>query len=441
MHRFVVAIFMVLAAGSPAGAKDLMRVYEMALVNDTQLRSAARALDADEQLVPQALGSYLPQVTLNGSISQDRFTFKNVPNQSGGAEDLSFKSDPFDVSLQITQALFSRNLWLRWKQSYDRAAAAQASYRAAEQQLVLRVTRAYFDVLVSEDNQRFSQTENAAVERQLEHASKRFEVGVSTVTDMHEAQARYDLTVAQMADARQQLRNAKDAFAEITGGSAERLMPLREEIPLPGPSPDKLESWIATALENNLDLTVARINAEIAHKDVKLARAGHYPTLDLAGSHTVGEGSVFNPGEFEDTQVTLTVSVPLFSGGSTRAGVRRNLNLQERSQAELEGTRRGVERQVRSAFESVQTGVVRVKALKQALVSNRDALDASEAGLKVGVRNAVDVLNAQRQLSLAQRDYARARYDYLDSILELKRAAGQLEARDLHEVDELLVSG
>lgn len=440
MRRFLVAIFMTLAARSPAEAKDLMRVYEMALANDTQLRAAASSLDADEQLVSQALGSYLPQVTLNGSIGQGRFTFKDVQNGSDSTEDVIVNTDPFSVSLQITQALFNHDLWLRWKQSHDRAAAARASYRATEQQLALRVTRAYFDVLAAEDNQRLSQAENAAVERQLEHARKRYEVGLSTITDMHEAQARYDLTVAQLADARQQLRDVKDFFTEITDGPAERLMPLREEIPLLAPSPDKLQSWIDAALENNLDLMVARINVEIAHKDVKLARAGHYPTLDLTGSHTVGEDPGLNQGEFEDTQVMLTVNVPLFRGGSTQAGVRRNLNLQERSQAELEGTRRRVERQVRSAFESVQTGVVRVNALKQALVSNRDALDASEAGLKVGVRNAVDVLNAQRQLSLAQRDYARARYDYLVSILELKRAAGQLEARDLHEVDKLLVS-
>lgn len=441
MRRILIAAAVAGMASSNVNANELARVYDLALTNDTQLRAAQHAYDAASEARPQARGALLPTLGAQASYGKvDQTT--SFPDANPPRPDSVTDTNTNSWGVQLSLPVYDHSRWVQLSQSKDRVAAAQASLQAAQQSLALRVTQAYFNVLGANDSLRFAQAENKAISRQLDQAKKRFEVGLSAITDVHEAQARYDLTVSQMLEAEQQLRNAKDALAEITGGQTVDLAPLNEDIPLRGPNPNSVDAWIEAAQLGNLDLLAAQINANISKKDVRVNRAGHYPTLNLVGQYSEGEQN--QPGignlENESQTITLTLNVPIYSGGVTQSRVRQSRSVYEQRLAELEGTRRTVERQVRNAFQGVQTGVARVKALKQAVVSNSTALEASETGLKVGARTAVDVLNAQRELFRAQRDYARARYDYLISILQLKQAAGQLTQADLMEIDRLLVN-
>lgn len=430
---------LILLVPSLASANELTRIYQLAVENDTQLRAAKGARDAAIQANPRARGALLPQV--NGSAYYEEGTesvdVTGLPVEENDTE-------VQDLRLTLRQALFDAAAWNRWQSAGRQAAAAQATYRIAQQNLTLRVTQAYFDLLGAADSVRFADAEKKAVERQLELAKKRFEVGLSAITDVQEAQARYDLTVAQMIEAEQALSNAQVSLSEITGKADSRIVPLKEEIPLLGPNPDNVNEWLKTASENSLNVRVARANAEAAAQDVDAARAGHYPTLYLDGRTLVRDSTSATPGvgtfetEYDNTAVGVTLNVPIFAGGSTQAAVNASKGTLEQRMAELEGRKRETERSTKNAYQGVIAGVSRVKAYKQAVLSNTTALEASEVGLEVGARTAVDVLNAQRELYRAQRDYSRSRYDYLLNILRLKQAAGSLGPKDLNEVDALL---
>lgn len=432
-------VVLALLAPSLASANELLRVYDLALQNDAQLQAAVGARKSVTAALPQARGALLPQISGVGSASQqtDKITADLDP-LTAGDETTESTSEPYNLTISARQALFDAAAWNRWQQADANAAAAEATYRIAQQALALRVTEAYFNVLAAADSVRFADAEKKAVERQLELAKRRFEVGLSAITDVQEAQARYDLTVAQMIEAEQAFVIAKLALTEITGAQEARVVPLQEEIPLLGPNPDDVNDWVKAASEGNLEIMVARSQAEAAHQGVDASRAGHYPTVSVVGQQSFGESSGFNQGEYEQERVGLEVNVPIFAGGSTQAAVNSAKGLHEQRLAELEGKRRAVERTTRNAYQGVIAGVSRVKALKQAVLSNTTALEASEVGLEVGARTAVDVLNAQRELYRAQRDYARSRYDYLLNILRLKSAAGQLGKKDLGEIDGLL---
>lgn len=427
------ALALALLAPSLASANELLRIYDLAVENDTQLQAAVGARDAVLEGVPRTRGALLPQVNGRGEAGQTQQTINSVNSDT----------DSYALTLTLRQALFDAAAWNRWQQADKQAAGAEATYKIAEQTLALRVTEAYFNVLAAADNVRFADAEKKAVERSLELAKKRFEVGLSAITDVQEAQARYDLTVAQMIEAEQAFANAKVAVSEITGMSDTRIVELKEDIPLLGPNPDSVTDWLKSAADGNLEIIVARAQADVAKQDIDISRSGHYPTLSFVGSQSQGEDSqFFGAGvvdtEFDQTRLGLELNVPIFAGGSTQAGVNAAKNVHQQRLAELEGKRRSVERTTRNAYQGVIAGVSRVKALKQAVLSNTTALEASEVGLEVGARTAVDVLNAQRELYRAQRDYSKSRYDYLLNILRLKSAAGQLDKSDLGEIDALL---
>lgn len=437
--RQTVLLLLALALPGAASAEDLLGVYNRALENDPQLQAAGFQRDAALQARPLARSALLPQLNANGAYARDRFTLRDVPDGSGRQANLTAISDPYNYGLTLSQAVFNREAWMRLKQSDDQVALAEATYAAARQSFTLRVTEAYFNVLAAADSLRFAKAENEAVSRQLEQAQKRFEVGLSAITDVQEAQARYDLTNAQLIEAERVLRSARDALAEITGQVPQMLATLQAEIPLPGPDPADLDAWIAAARADNLDLLAAEFNADIAQRDIKISASGHWPTLTLNGNYTEGQSSGFNRGNFDQGRITLQANIPIYSGGATHARVRQSNYTWEQRKAELERARRQVERVTRDAYDGVRAGASRVKALKQAVVSNQTALEASDVGLEVGTRTAVDVLNAQQQLYSAQRDYARARYDYLLNVLRLKQAAGRLSEQDLAEINRLLV--
>jgi len=458
-----------------ATANELLNVYQLAVAHDTQIAAAGYARDAALESRPQARAALLPLI--NGSYTYSKGRSKGESSQSSETSvDADQDGEPDDVeapfgepdlipitlsrtfdtndtnrnlSINLNQPIFDWAAFQRYSRSADELALAQATYRSAEQDLMLRASRAYFDYLAANDDLRYTGAQKASLERQLEQAKKRFEVGLSAVTDVQEAQASYDIVLADVIAADQRLAASREALLEVTGQQDARLVPLQEEIPLPGPQPENVDAWLASARENNFDLAIARINATLAGRDVSIARAGHYPTLGLVGQYTDSDadskerssdtGDVSQ--QSKGPSIGLQLNVPIFSGFLVQSQTRQALSVEQQRQAEAAGRLRSVSRQTRDAYLAVLSGSARVRALKQAVISNQTALQASETGLEVGTRTTVDVLNAQSLLYSAQRDYSRARYDYLIAILTLKSASGRLAQNDLKEIDQLLING
>jgi outer membrane protein len=457
-----------------ASANELLNVYSLAVAHDTQFASAGFARDAALESRPQARAALLPLITgsyayskgrSKGDFSQSTLSTVDLNNDSvpddndgDGNPDLvpvsqgaQFNTNDTtkNLTVTLTQPLFDWSAFMKYSKSSDQLALAQATYRSAEQNLMLRAAKAYFDYLAANDDLRYTGAQKNSLDRQLEQAKKRFEVGLSAVTDVQEAQASYDLVLANVIQADQKLAAAREALLEVTGQQDAKLVPLQDEIPLPGPQPENVADWLGQARENNFDLAIARINATLAGHDVDIARAGHYPTLNLVGQYTdsdqqqeereaiVGDQSQSSKGP----SIGIQVNVPIFSGFLVNSQTSQARSVEQQRLADAEGSLRSVQRSTRDAYLGVLSGSARVRALKQAVVSNQTALQASETGLEVGTRTTVDVLNAQSLLYSAQRDYARARYDYLISILTLKSASGRLTQADLAEIDQLLVAG
>jgi outer membrane protein len=456
-----------------ATANELLNVYDLAVAHDTQFASAGYARDAALEARPQARSALLPLI--NGSYTytkgrskgdQSQVTEVPVTDANGNPVDNNGDGEPdtapfpFGVSfntndtnknltINLTQPIFNWSAFLKYSKSADQLALAQATYRSAEQSLMLRAAKAYFDYLAANDDLRYTGAQKNSLERQLEQAKKRFEVGLSAITDVQEAQASYDLVLANIIQADQKLAAARESLLEVTGQQDAALVPLQEEIPLPGPQPENVEDWLVQARENNFDLAIARINATLAGHDVSIARAGHYPTLNLVGQYvdadqTAKERSAETGDSASHTKgpsIGLQVNVPIFSGFLVNSQTRQAESTERQRLSDVQGSLRSVQHTTRDAYLGVLSGSARVRALKQAVVSNQTSLQASETGLDVGTRTTVDVLNAQSLLYSAQRDYARARYDYLIAILTLKSASGRLTKADLAEIDQLLISG
>ncbi|WP_295537635.1 TolC family outer membrane protein, partial [uncultured Thioclava sp.] len=317
---------------------------------------------------------------------------------------------------------------------------AEADYGAAKQELIVRVSSAYFDVLAALDNVEFSRAEKEATARQLEQAKQRFEVGLIAITDVHEAQAQYDLTVAQEITADNTLANTREALQEITGQYDETLQVLRDEIPLLEPVPSDADAWITQARQQNLSLQAARFAASAAKDEISRQRAGHYPTLDFVANKSNSVTHSTTGRETDAETLSLQLNVPLFAGGAVLSRTREAGYRANEARYRLEQTRRGVQRQTRNAYLGVLAGISRVKALEQAVVSSKKALEATEAGFEVGTRTIVDVLLSQRELFRAQRDHARSRYDYLLNTLRLKQSAGSLAVTDVEAISQLMIS-
>lgn len=424
-----------LAANPAWAATDLMDVYSQARVADPQLRAAEYRLRADRELTTQARASLLPSI--NGSYSTDRGPIEE--SARGETQDVDQDSSAWSVTL--TQPLFDKEIWERRQQAGEQVAQSVAEYRSAEQQFVLRVAQRYFDVLSARDTLRFTRAEARALERQLDQAEQRFEVGLSAITDVHEARASYDDARARVIVSENELDDAEEALEELTGRAMPPLKALQDELPLRGPDPEEPQQWVETAVANNPALEARQHAAEVADQEIDIARSGHYPTLEFQATHsdfTDESNAAFSRSAVGQTYA-LQLNVPIFSGlrvssQTDQAGFNYSAALQD-----LEQEQRNVVRSTRDEYRAVLAGISEVEARRQALVSAQSALDATEAGFEVGTRTIVDVLISQQQLFQAQRDLAQARYNYLLSSLRLKQAAGVLNAEDLQRINSLLV--
>jgi outer membrane protein len=411
-------------AASTAHAASLMEIYNLAVGNDPQYQSAQAGLAAAKEALPQSTANFLPALSAGASHTE------NSDSDVGSTD---------TASITLTQPLYRNGSFVQRRSAKSVVTQAEADYQSAEQSLIIDVAQAYFNVLAAQDNLEFAEAEKASNARQLDQTQQRFDVGLVAITDVHESQAAYDISVAGAIEAANNLDSAKEALREITGSYPENLATLGDNLPLQLPEPNDLKAWTDMALANNPALHSAEQSTEQAREYVNAQRSGNYPTLDLVVNHS--QSNTDNPflsATTDSTTATVQLNISLYEGGRTSSYITQAREYLKQSQQALEQTRRATQRTVRNAYRGVLSGISRVKALKQALISNQSALRAAEAGYEVGTRTTVDVLVARRNLFSAQRDYAQSRYNYLLDTLRLKQAGGDLTSTDLKIVSDWL---
>jgi outer membrane protein len=427
MKRFLTAALL-LAGCQLAMAEDLIQLYQRAQHNDPQIRAARATRLAAGQAKPIARAGLLPNLSASGDVNY------NDTKVNGGSHS---NNTSRDAALSVTQPVYRRDRFIRLDQADDQISQAEATLQQAEQDLRLRVAQAYFGVLAAEDNLTFSEAEKEAIARQLDQAKRRFEVGLIAITGVHEAQARYDASRANVITSRNQQDNAFEVLREIVGGEVGELHKLMDTIPLNMPEPANLDHWAKVALDNNPAVVAARYQLAVAQEEVEVQRSGHYPTLDLVGSYGLSRNSYSSLGtsDVDSASIGLQLAVPLYAGGGITAATTQARFNSDAARENLESQRRAASRQVRDAYRGMEASISSVKALKAGTVSSASALEATQAGFEVGTRTLVDVLNAQSDLFRAQRDYAQSRYDYVLNLLSLKQAAGTVSAEDMAKVN------
>lgn len=418
---------------SAAAAADLMQVYQDALANDARFSAARAQLEAGQERVVQGRAGLLPQLGLAANTTWNDAELKprNAP-----PSDASYNSNGYGV--QLTQPLFRWQNWVQFKQGELQTALAEAQFGIERQDLVLRVAEAYFNVLNAQDALAAVSQLRAAAAEQRELANTSFEVGTVTITDVHEAQSRFDLASAQEIAAQNQLEVARQSLAQIIGKEPEPLAGLREGVELQRPQPENIADWVAAAEAGSFGVQAQQLVREIAAREVERARAGHLPTVDLVASHGVNNRLQLASGRNEVTSLGLELNVPLYAGGRVSSVSREAAALRVKADADLEDARRSAALAARQSWLGVTSGMAQVKALEAARVSSTSALEANKLGYEVGVRINIDVLNAQTQLADTLQQLSRARYDTLLAQLRLKAAAGTLGEDDVRAINALL---
>ncbi|MDZ7594309.1 MAG: TolC family outer membrane protein [Thiobacillus sp.] len=422
-------IALTLALAPAAHATNLTDVLRDAQAYDAQYAAARAAREAGQEKAVQGRAGLLPNVNLSGNVR-----YQNV--------DASFGEDTFpsdSIGINAAQPLFRKQNQVAYEQAKQQVKIADMQFRAAEQDLILRVAQAYFDVLESQDNIAFIDAQKSAITEQLAFAKRNFEVGTATITDTHEAQARFDLALAQEIAEQNNLNIRLRALEKLIGKPAGTLDTLADPALLKG-GPGSIDEWAARAAEGNLQAEIQRIAKTIADQEVERNRGGHYPTLDAVAGYNINNNQSFGTGKIDTktASIGLELNVPIYQGGLTSSRVREAVSNQEKARQDVEVATREAGLQARQAWLNVNSGAARVRALEQALVSTKAQLDSTKLGLEVGVRTNLDVLNAEQQVLSAQRDLAGARYASLLSGLSLKAAVGSLSPADLAELDQHL---
>ncbi len=407
----------------------IVEIYREAALGDPELRAVAANRDAVGEGVPQARATLLPDAALDASST--RSNFQDLPDST---------SSEYEVS--VVQPLFRRDRLNSLRGAQFDADRATADYYFAEQDLIIRVTDAYFGLLRAIDNLEFARGDLEATGYQLDQAKRRFDVGLVTITDVHEAQARYDLANADLSTAEFNLDDAKEALRELTGSHHETVDRIRDELPLEDVTPYDIDAWVAQAMEQNPAIASARFAVDSAREAIERERAGHLPTLDAVASYFDSETSGGGVSNLDRAgfSIGLRFNVNLYAGGGINSRIREARFRYQEALERLEDTNRAIERQTRDAFLAVKAAISRVKALEQAVVSTRSSLEATQAGFEVGTRTIVDVLNAQRDALRAQRDFYESRYVYVEGNLVLRQAAGTLSVEELEQIQPWLTS-
>ena len=419
-----------------SSGENLVGVYQLSKARDTEIREAEANYNASIQSRPIARAALLPQISSSAETSDNSLKTRGetLGVDSG---DVDFNSHGY--SLQLTQALYNRSFFVQLRQANNTVAKARVELDSANQDLIIRVVEAYFNVLSSLDDLQFAEAEKNAINRQREQAERRFEVGLVPITDVKEAQASYDRAVAREIEAQIAYELSLDALAVITGQRIDHLDILSDRVELLRPDPNDVQDWIDTALDQNLALLINEFDTKIARQQIALAKSDHLPTLDIVASHNYTDtGGLSGSRTAEDSRIGLELNFPIFEGGRTYFRTKESQFLYQASLESHERIRRETIRDTRDAFHKVVAGISRVSAFNKAVESAEVAAEATEAGFEVGTRTSVDVLLALRTVYEAQRDYSRSRYDYLLDTLRLKRAAGMLGNEDLLQIDDWL---
>ena len=455
MNRGLLISLLCLSAGA-AHAEDLLAVYDRALTNDPQIREAEATRLAARESRPQAWANVLPQ--LNGTGNRSRSwsdttgsttnvlgnNTTQILNTTGGNT-----TDTTSWGLTLRQNVFSWANWMNLKAASHTVAQAEANYLVARQALAQRVATQYFAVLSAQDVVESQQAARDAFARQLQQAEKRFEVGLIAITDVQDARAARDSAAAQVIVAKRSLANVQEQLRATVGEYYDTLNKPADTMPLLSPSPANVDDWVKLSMDQNSTLMASRLAADIARDQVGISFSGHLPTLDLVAGRTYTKSDATRTVPYADVllptssegygkSIALQVTVPLFSGGATQSRVRQSQYSWIAAKERLERSSRETERLARDAYLGVNSGISQVQALKQALESSQTALKAAEAGYEVGTRTAVELLDSRRLLIQAQTNYSQGRYAYLNSLVQLRLASGDLDRETIAEINKWL---
>jgi outer membrane protein len=457
------ALAFALVPTAGAHAEDLLQTYELARAGDPQLAAAESGRLATKEGAVQARAALLPQLDGSATYRRSKSTGPSTQTQFDPVtgEPVRFSGDSESttnsrsVGLNLSQVLFDFGSFSRVKSQNAISHAADFQVESAGDSLVTRTSQAYFNVLVAIESLAAAETQETALKKQFDFASKRLEVGLAPITDVHEARAQYDSARANTIVVRNALEDAYQALVEITGQPVRNLKGLPADFQPSLPNERDADAWVAAAIDNNPALKAKQLQVQASEADVTTARAGHLPTLYFNGSY--GKNASWGDSTFSSTNPPfsstfpignesrgpsfgLTLSVPIFAGGATQSRVRQALAQRDVASDELEQQKRGLERATRNAYQTLVAGISEVEARRLALVSAQSAYDASQVGLEVGTRTVLDVLNNQQTLFRAQLDYAQARYNFLQNRLLLEQAAGTLDIDDVQDVNRLLTA-
>jgi outer membrane protein len=442
MNRLLYLTLPLIVAAGAAGAVDLQTVYEHALTADPSMQQAEALHMASRETRTQAILDMLP---LDTNVSK---TWNGVNSNNAATPILG------NLSLQVN--LFSWDKWIALKQANTIVAQGEANYMAARQDLISRVAQQYFAVLAANDTLAAQASALQSVTRQLEQAERRFEVGLIAVTDVQIARASRDSSAAAVIAAKRVVANAEEQLRATTGEKYNRLAEPGDTMPLLTPDPASEDAWVSTALTQNATLIASRMNSDITHENYLAAIGGHLPTVNASATRSWNLEDTNSKGTFirePGTNTTNTlgfintndiiwsvgVTVPIFTAGATQSRVRQSRYLWNAGKAGYEFTLRQAEQQARDAYQGVISQIAQVGALKQAVESNRVSLQATEAGYEVGTKTAIDVLSSREQLVQAQTNYSQAKYGYLNNIIALRLAAGNLDAATIKQINSWLV--
>lgn len=430
------------AAESPIDGKQqsLLDIYHQAVSHDPTLASALSTNQAAQEIIEQGKALYRPTVNFNAdanAVKTDiRYLKSNTPPGQSNFE-------TYKIGLDARQPIYRKQNLVQIEQTKTQVSIADKQLHLSQQALILRTTQAYFEVLIAQDKIDLIIAQKAAIQSQLEQANANFEVGTATITDVNEAQARYDLVNAQEIAAVNEHQVAKYAVQAITGEKPQKLATVKVDIKT-NVLAQNMEQWLEVAAQNNLNVQIQQDTVKYSEQEIERERAGHLPTLDavasLSESYSTGSASVFGTGnDLKTGSIGLQLQIPLYQGGATSSKIRQAVLNKQKALDDIEIARRQTELETQRAYLNLSTTIAQVKAYEQALISSQSQVDSTKLGYEVGVRTSVDVLNAQQQLFSAKRDLLQARYNYLVNIIRLKTASGVVAEVDLADINQQLV--
>ena len=423
-------------------SESLLDIYNEALENDPTYKAAEYSYLADKELKVQGRAALLPSITLSGSTNWNEY-YQN--------KELQQQYNSFSTSARVTQPLFRLDTWFQYRQSKSLTDAAEADFAFEQQNLLVRTAELYFGVLRAIDNLNAAISEEKAIKKQLDQAKQRFEVGLSAITGVQEAQLAFDLSKASIIRTEGSLYSARESLNALIGREIFSLNELGDGLLIDLPTPSSKEKWVELALENNYQLKAAYLRKKAAKSSARSVASNHLPKIDIVGSQSESETNQFNyegfningqgipvPSVTGRRNYAIQLSMPLFQGGAVNSRRKQAYSQYERANENTLFTERRIIQEVRSQFSNVLTLVANVNAQKQAVVSATSALEATQVGYKVGTRNVVDLLQAEKNLYSAEKNLANAKYDYILANLRLGLASGTITPADIVKINSLL---